>query len=277
MKDYLKPYSQPGVTDEVLWIDEMPLWSAPFGLKLLEIVRMKRGISALDIGFGFGFPLIEIAARLGSDSRVVGIDPWDLGIKKTQEKLDLLGLKNVELIRGVAESIPLPDGTMDLITSNNGINNVTDIPKSLRECFRVARPGAQFVFTMNADTTMMEFYSALEQVLNENHMQAEVSAMKNHIYEKRKPATEIREWLIQTGFAVHRMLVDSFVFRYADGAAMLNHYFIRSGFLPAWVKLVPHDRLELVFDGVERRLNAAAKKQGELLMTVPFLTFDCEK
>ncbi|HSP07731.1 MAG TPA: methyltransferase domain-containing protein, partial [Acidobacteriota bacterium] len=192
-------------------------------------------------------------------------------------KLDLIGLTNVELIRGVAESIPLPDGTVDLITSNNGINNVTDIPKSFRECYRVARPGAQFVFTMNADTTMMEFYSVLEQVLNENHLQSAVSSMKNHIYEKRKPATEIREWLLQSGFVVNRTMVDSFVFRYADGTAMLNHYFIYSGFMRSWVKLVPHDRLELVFDGVERRLNAAAEKQGELRMTIPFLTFDCEK
>ena len=44
--------------------DELPLWSAPFGLKLLDFIRYKKGITALDIGFGSGFPLIEIARRL---------------------------------------------------------------------------------------------------------------------------------------------------------------------------------------------------------------------
>ena len=275
MKDYLKPYCLPGVAPSVTWMDETPLWSAPFGLKLLETIRMKRGIAVLDIGFGFGFPLIEIAMRLGSDSRIVGIDPWELGIIKAREKLEVLGLKNVELIQAAAESIPIPDGTFDLVTSNNGINNVTDIPQSFRECRRVAKRGAQFVFTMNTEATMIEFYGTLERVLQENRMPASVEAMRKHIYEKRKPAGEIRKWLEHAGFRIRTVKEDSFVFKYADGTAMLNHCFIRDGFLPSWVKLMPADRLEPVFEDVERRLNELAAQHGELVLTVPFLTFDC--
>ena len=50
--------------------DELPLWSAPFGLKLLAYIDFRINISAIDIGFGTGFPLTEIALRLG-DSSVV--------------------------------------------------------------------------------------------------------------------------------------------------------------------------------------------------------------
>lgn len=276
MKDYLKPYCSPGAAPAVTWMDETPLWSAPFGMKLLETIRMRRGLTVLDVGFGFGFPLIEMAMRLGNDSRVAGIDPWDLGLKKAREKVSLLGLPNVALIRGVAESIPFPDKIFDLITSNNGINNVADIPQCFRECHRVSKRGAQFVFTMNTEATMMEFYAALEQVFRENNMPDAVAAMRKHIYDKRKPAEEIRQWLAQSGFNIHTMVVDSFLFKYADAAAMLNHCFIRDGFLPAWVKLMPAERLETVFDMVEQKLNAAAEKQGELRLTIPFLTFDCE-
>ena len=56
-------------------LDELPLWSAPFGLKLLDAIEYKPNISALDIGFGNGFPLTELAMRLGETSTVYGIDP----------------------------------------------------------------------------------------------------------------------------------------------------------------------------------------------------------
>ncbi len=33
-------------------IDETPFWSAPFGLKLLDKIPLRKNISAIDIGFG---------------------------------------------------------------------------------------------------------------------------------------------------------------------------------------------------------------------------------
>lgn len=33
-------------------LDELCVWSAPFGLKLLEFVAYKKNITVLDIGFG---------------------------------------------------------------------------------------------------------------------------------------------------------------------------------------------------------------------------------
>ena len=56
--------------------DECPLWSASFGLKLLDYIDYRKNITALDIGFGTGFPLTEIALRLGESSVIYGIDPW---------------------------------------------------------------------------------------------------------------------------------------------------------------------------------------------------------
>ncbi len=37
--------------------DELPFWSAPFGIRLFEQIHLKKNIRALDIGFGAGFPL----------------------------------------------------------------------------------------------------------------------------------------------------------------------------------------------------------------------------
>ena len=45
-------------------LDELPLWSAPFGLRLLESVPLAPGATVLDVGCGTGFPLLELAHRV---------------------------------------------------------------------------------------------------------------------------------------------------------------------------------------------------------------------
>ena len=76
MPDYLNtPFD---ITDESLASasDEVSVWSYPFGETILANVRLRPGITALDIGFGTGFPLLELAGRLGKTSTVYGIDLW---------------------------------------------------------------------------------------------------------------------------------------------------------------------------------------------------------
>jgi precorrin-6B methylase 2 len=89
------------------FLDELPLWSASFGLKLLDYIDYKPNITAVDIGFGTGFPLTEIAMRLGNNSTVYGIDEWKEGINRAEGKINYYGLSNVKIIEGSGESIPL--------------------------------------------------------------------------------------------------------------------------------------------------------------------------
>ncbi|MFA6599080.1 MAG: class I SAM-dependent methyltransferase, partial [Ignavibacteriaceae bacterium] len=147
-------------------LDELPLWSAPFGLKLLDAIDYKPSIVVLDIGFGTGFPLTELAMRLGESSTIYGIDPWKEAIVRAKNKIDSYGITNITIIEGVAESIPLDNKSIDLIVSNNGINKGKNIHKVFSECSRVLKPGGQFVQTMNLDKSMFEFYSLLESILS---------------------------------------------------------------------------------------------------------------
>lgn len=256
------------------YLDELPLWSAPFGLRLLASIHYRKGITALDIGFGTGFPLTEIALRLGSTAVVYGIDPWKDAIQRATEKLKAYGISNVNLIEGVAESIPLPDASVDLITSNNGINNVSDIAQVFAECARICRPGGQFVQTMNTDLSMVEFYSTLETVLGEMGMTAEIAAMHRHISHKRPSVAGLLSLLRDNGFTLRKLIHDQFDYTFADGTAMLNHYFIRLAFLESWIGLVPPEKAERIFGEVEWRLNETAKKLGCLKLSIPFVVID---
>ncbi|OGU77197.1 MAG: hypothetical protein A2V93_12540 [Ignavibacteria bacterium RBG_16_34_14] len=258
-------------------IDELSLWAAPFGLKLLETIKLKKNITALDIGFGLGFPLLEVAMRLGESCKVYGIDPWKAAIERAKFKAKIYELKNIEFILGVAENIPLPDKSINLITSNNGINNVEDLEKTFMECNRISKANAQFVFTFNLGGTMIEFYNAFEEVLNDKGMLNEIGNIKEHIYTKRKPIYEVKKLVEGNGFIVNNIIKDEFCYRFTDCSAMMNHFLIRLAFLESWKDLIPEKRQAEVFDEIENKLNKFAANNRELKLTIPFAVFDCSK
>jgi arsenite methyltransferase len=275
MKKYLK--NDFDLSEYVNYLDECSLWSAPFGLKLLEFVRYKKGLTAIDIGFGTGFPLTELALRLGESSTVYGIDPWKDAIERAKKKIEFYGIKNIKIIEGFAESVPLKDQSVDLITSNNGINNVKDIPMVLSECSRIMKPGGQFIQTMNLEKSMFEFYDELEKTLSDLMLYNEIELMHAHIREKRPPLEMIIPLIEKNGFTIEDIEHDKFNYRFADGTSMLNHYFIRLAFMDAWVKILPVDKQDYILDTIEIKLNEYANAGGGIALTIPFVLINAIK
>ena len=275
MKKYLS--NDFDLTAYVNVADECSIWSAPFGLKLLDHIDYKQNISAIDIGFGTGFPLTEIALRLGKSSTVYGIDPWSDAIERAKKKIDYYRITNIKIFEGVAESIPLRNNSVDLIVSNNGINNVSDINQVIKECSRIIKKSGQFIQTMNLDNSMFEFYRQLENILSEMNMRKEISLMRNHIYEKRRPLDEMISMIQGHGFLIKDLEHDQFNYRFSNGTAMLNHYFIRLAFMDSWIKILPENKLEQIFDTIERRLNDQAKILGGIKLTIPYVLINAIK
>lgn len=258
-------------------IDELPLWSAPFGLLLLDTVKLRSHIHALDVGCGTGFPLVELAQRLGMSCQVYGLDPWAQAADRIRLKVSTLGVRNVDVIMGMGEEMPFEDDFFDLIVSNNGINNVEDPGKVLMECSRTSRPGAQMVITVNLPETMQEFYTVYEGVLKELCTESEVDAMHEHVYSKRKPLQETEELIRKAGFEIVKATEDAFTWRFVDGTAMLNHAVIRFAFMEPWKNILTADDVEHVFEVLEDRLNVHSEEKGELRLTIPHVCIDCQK
>ena len=257
-------------------LDELPLWSGPFGMRLLDAVRMTGVRRVLDIGSGLGFPVCELAMRFGGEVQVVGIDPWDAALARLSLKRRVCDIANLGIVRGVAERLPFPCGCFDLLTSNNGINNVQDLGRTLAECRRVAAPGAQFVFTMNLDGTMREFYEVYEEVLRARGLEEEIRAMHTHIRAKRPPLERMLVSAEAAGFRVADVMHDSFQYRFRSGTAMLRHFVIRLAFLDAWKDILAPELREDIFAETDTRLNRLADDEGELELSVPFVTVICE-
>ena len=267
----------PADPDLVSVIDDLALWSAPFGMKLLEVVGLRRGLRVLDVGAGTGFPGVELSQRLGASSHVFSLDPWRQALDRARVKKRIWGIPNLHLVAGRAETLPFGNCSFDLLVSNNGTNNVEDEERAYAELARVAKPGAQMVLTMNLPDTMIELYSTFERVLSARGLTAEVQRLRDHIFEKRKPLEHLRRVLAAAGFEIMAVHEDVFTLRFLDGTTMLEHFLIRLAFRESWTHLLdPHD-VRPVFDQVEAELNKRASSEGHLGLSVPWVCLDCRR
>jgi ubiquinone/menaquinone biosynthesis C-methylase UbiE len=257
--------------------DEMPLWSSYFGAVLLDTVIFKDNARILDIGCGAGYPMLELAQRFGSSSEVIGIDPWKSATNRLKAKAKIMGVTNIRIINGVAEELPMENNYLDLIVSNNGLNNCSDQMKVLSECYRTFKPGGQFVFTVNLPGSMKEFYTIFRQTLKENGLNDAIVKMEKHIKEKRKTLKENLNQVRKNKLTVKRIIEQSFYMKYLNGTVFLNHHFIKLAFLESWAKIIPHIKQEKIFNLLEEKLNKYSASKGELKLTIPFICIDCRK
>lgn len=166
MTEYLS-YKFDDTPDLVETFDEVPLWSASFGLLLLKHLELKPNLTVIDIGSGAGFPLMELAERLGKSGKLYGLDPWKNASEQVRRKIKNYGLSNVEIIESSAEQIPFNDDLIDLIVSNLGINNFDHPQVVFQECRRVLKPNGKLALTTNLNGHWKEFYDIFETTLEQ--------------------------------------------------------------------------------------------------------------
>jgi len=265
--------ASPGVAD---FFDELPLWSAPFGLLMLERVPMRNGLSILDVGAGTGFLAIELAQRCGPESTVIAVDPWQAACNRLRQRIEYLGIENLRVIEQDAAALDLPASSIDVVVSNLGINNFDNADAVLETCFRVLKPGGTVLMTTNLVGHMREFYDVYRATLVELGMTDCMESLDTHIAH-RATVPSVEETLRRAGFERITSTERSFQMRFADGSALLRHYFIRLGFLEGWTKVVPSEQLEKTFLALERNLNRDAENHGELNLTIPMACIEGRK
>ena len=256
--------------------DELPLWSAPFGMALLDRVPLRRDLTVADLGAGTGFLTLELAERCGNASTVYAIDPWSAGMARLRRRVAQRQLDNVVLLEEDAKHISIPDMSIDLLISNLGVNNFDDPHAVVRECHRIARAGATFLLTTNLVGHMAEFYDVFRDVLIESGQHDRIAMLEAHIAH-RATVDSIDTLLRAGGFEVVDVATDSFRWRFANGSALLRHFFIRLGFLPAWKTIPSAGTVDEIFARLERELNSFAEAHGEISLTIPMACITARK
>lgn len=110
----------------------------------VEAARLRPGERVLDLGCGAGLDLILAARSVGERGLVYGLDMTPRMLARARKNLDRLGLRNVVLLKGCIEELPLYDGGADVLISNCVINLSPDKDAVFSEAARVLSPGGRF-------------------------------------------------------------------------------------------------------------------------------------
>ncbi len=266
-------WQKPEVADAY---DSLPFWGAPFGNLFFQHVPLRQGMTVLDVGFGTGFPLLELAGRLGPESKVYGIDPWSEAVARARRKAAAMQISNIEIVEADAAHMPFEDGQFDMLVSQLGINNFDQKDAVLEECVRVLKKDATLVLVTNLNGTFREFYQLFYKSLNQLQLSQYVAALQKQ--ENHRPTIpEVQDWLENYGFHIEKSIPQTEHMRYANGTAFLHQPLIIMGFLPAWLALFPPSEHVKIFSQLESNLNLFAQQKGELKLELPMLYLQAQK
>ena len=102
------------------------------------------GDVVLDLGSGAGIDAFVARESVGATGRVIGVDMTEAMVARARTNAAKLGYDNVEFRLGEIESLPVQDGTVDVVISNCVLNLVPDKAQAFAEIGRVLTPGGHF-------------------------------------------------------------------------------------------------------------------------------------
>ena len=108
-----------------------------------SIGEITAGETVLDIGCGAGFDTLIAARKVGPTGKVIAIDMTTAMLEKAGAGAEEAGLHNIEFHESLAESLPVEDGSVDVVISNGVINLCPDKLTVMNEVHRVLKPGGR--------------------------------------------------------------------------------------------------------------------------------------
>lgn len=126
--------------------------------KAVGMAEVQTGDNILDICCGTGQLTLELAAAVGSEGHVTGLDFSQRMLEIARQSVDQAGVaERITLIQGNAMALPFEDGTFDAVTVGWGLRNVPDISQVVGEMIRVVKPG-RMVISMDMGKPEMLFF-----------------------------------------------------------------------------------------------------------------------
>jgi SAM-dependent methyltransferase len=126
--------------------------------------QARHPVRILDLGAGTGKLTAQLAgpALDGCRPEVVAVEPDPHMLTELRRNLRRWGLPTVTALAGRAESIPLPDESVDAVLAGQAAHWF-DLDRAMPEIYRVLTPGGVFAGLWNADDDRVGWVAGLHQ------------------------------------------------------------------------------------------------------------------
>lgn len=108
----------------------------------LKSLGLRAGMRVLEVGCGTGRATVDLglADLVGPGGMVVALDPSRTLLDKLEAKIRARGIRNVQVVQGIAEALPFPAHTFDAAVAVAALH-FTDVDRAVAEMARVTKPG----------------------------------------------------------------------------------------------------------------------------------------
>src|SRR5579883_545834 len=133
----------------------------------VQALALKPGEAVLEIGFGTGNEILDLAALVGPTGRIAGIDISSGMLAVANQKLAANPPPTpIDLRVGDARSLPFPDSSFDAVYTSFTLELFpeADIPVVLTEAHRVLKPGGRLGVVSMATVPSGQHTSVLEHI-----------------------------------------------------------------------------------------------------------------
>src|SRR2546430_1811873 len=160
-----------------VWRDSAPFWEkhreiirqmfAPVTQALVEDGLISSGHAVLDFPTGPGEPALTIAALVGPEGKVLGIDRASEMVEAARRATDHLGFRNTQFDVASADRLPFPTDTFDAVVSRFGVMFFPSPVDAVREMLRVLKPGRKLALAVWHFAERNPFHYALWRVIEQ--------------------------------------------------------------------------------------------------------------
>jgi len=157
------------------WSESAPYWEkhreiirgmfAPVAQALIEDAGITAGSVVLDVATGPGEPALSIAGLVGSEGKVLGLDPVPEMVEAARREANRQGFQNTRFEVASADSLPFPDDTFDAVVSRFGVMFFPFPVDSVREMLRVLKPGGKISMAVWNFAERNPFHYTLSRVV----------------------------------------------------------------------------------------------------------------
>ena len=183
-----------------------------------DLMRLAPGDAVLDVGCGVGEVCVELAAIVGPEGRVVGVDRSDAMVEAARRTVAASG-KSVDLGTASVYELPFADGAYDAVRAERVFQHLDDPEAALREMLRVTKPGGRVLLS---DPDHGQAGLALDDPAYRRVYEALQRAMTKMIVNPHS-GTRLRGMLVRAGLGDVAQLVNSFAF---DHPQFMQMFFV---------------------------------------------------